>query len=165
MTEAHLREASRMVDLFSDPLRLRMIGKLVESSWTVAALAAELKVKPRSVARHIRNLDEAGLVLHSDDRPTEYRFATERLRRIAAELRPDTPDEFEDSVSGDAIVLRRFVSDGQLARLPSQRNHWLIIPRWLAERFEAGRDLSRIGSQRDPWSRPRGLCAPAASAR
>ena len=140
MSDERLQRASRIIDLFSDPLRLRAIGKLVESKWTLAELTAELKAKPQAVARHIRALEDAGFILRGEDHPPELSFDVEHLREVAADLRPETKVEFEGSAVADARILQRFISNGRLTHLPSQRSRWLVILRWLVDSFEFGRE-------------------------
>lgn len=137
MSDEGMRAASRMLDLFSDADRLRIIGKLVEGELTLTDLAAELGMKPQAVAKHIRNLDDAGLIVRSPE-TAAMSFDVERMRAISAERRPETRDEFGDEAGEDARILRSFVTDGRLTQLPSQRSRWTVVLRWLADEFDPG---------------------------
>ncbi len=139
MTDAQLQQASGLLDLFSDADRLRLIGRLVEGDATLTELAAELRLKPQTIAKHLRSLEEAGLVLRTRE-TASVTFDIQHLRQLAANLRPEPSNEFGDEADDDARVLRSFVVEGRLTRLPSQRSRWLPVLRWLAEGFESGVD-------------------------
>ena len=135
MTDERLQSASRLLDLLSDADRLRLIGRLLEGEWTMTALCDELGLKPQAVARHIRSLEDVGLIRRQD---AQMAFDIERLREATAALRPEPDDAFDSEADDDARVLRSFVVDGRLAHLPTQRSRWLVVLRWLAEQFEPG---------------------------
>jgi DNA-binding transcriptional ArsR family regulator len=142
MSDERLQDIRPMVDVFSDADRLRLIGRLVERSWTATALAAETGMKIQAVARHIRMLDDAGFIVRDVDQPSEVRFDVDHLRSVAARLRPDESDSFPGQSNDDARLLRSFVADGQLIQLPSQRSRWVVVLSWLAEHFKFDRQYS-----------------------
>ncbi|CAN5522371.1 hypothetical protein BH23CHL2_BH23CHL2_07850 [soil metagenome] len=139
MTSDRFARAIRLLDVFSDADRLQVIGRLIDDEKTVTQLASELSMKPHAVARHVRTLEDAGLILSNDDRPGLLTFDVASLREQTAALRPNEPDEFSEATDADGRILGRFVTDGLLVQLPGQRRRWQVVLGWLAKQFEPGR--------------------------
>lgn len=110
---------SRVFSALSDPLRRDMVARLSDGDATVNDLAAPYDVSLQAVSKHIKVLEEAGLVTRSRDaqrRPVHLeaevfdlmtkwieryrRQAEERYRRLDAVLR-DMPDPTTTPDPGD----------------------------------------------------------------
>ena len=138
MNDDAQRAANRLLGLLSDPERLRLIGRLLEGEWTVTQVAVELGLKPQAVDRHVRSLEDCGLIQRHGAAAAGLAFDIERLRAVAAAVRLDPEERFGGASDDDARILRSFVVDGRLNHLPAQRSRWLVLLRWLAEFFEPG---------------------------
>jgi DNA-binding transcriptional ArsR family regulator len=108
---------SRVFSALADPTRRDMVARLTEGDATVNELAAPYDVSLQAVSKHLKVLEDAGLVSRRRDaqrRPVHLeaevfdlmtrwieryrRQAEERYRRLDAVLRdmPDTPDMPDD---------------------------------------------------------------------
>jgi len=128
----------------SDPVRLRIVGRLAGSPATLEVLAAELELPLAVVVRHVRVLRSVGLV--SPDGPG--RSAGLVLRLDALQGIGRRLDELEhgadrsalpgpDGVTlpaDDAKVLRSYFEDGRLTTIPAQERKRLVVLRWLRDR-------------------------------
>jgi DNA-binding transcriptional ArsR family regulator len=86
----------------ADPTRRRLLGRIAEQqSATATELAAAETVSRQAIVKHLRSLDEAGLVAPSRT-GREVRYAL-------------TPEPLEDAVGWMATVGAQW--DGRLARL------------------------------------------------
>lgn len=139
MTDDDYHRAIRLLDLLCDADRLRLIGRLIEGNSTITELAAELSMKPQAVARHVRSLEDAGL-LRKDAGDGTLEFDIASLRERLAELRPEAAEPFRDESDDDGRVLRAFVEGGRLVHLPTQRSRWQVVLSWLAGQFDVGRE-------------------------
>ncbi len=136
MSDESLRQASRLLDLLSDRDRLRMIGRLVEVEWTVTELAEALGLKPQAVVRHVRSLEDAGLIQRRSEDSPWFSFDTEQLQLQVAAVRPESLQAFDGETEEDARILGSYIVAGRLSRLPSQRSRWLVVLRWLVNTFQ-----------------------------
>lgn len=110
---------SRVFSALADPTRRDMVARLTVGDATVNELAAPYDVTVQAVSKHLRVLEDAGLVSRSRDaqrRPVHLeaevfdlmtrwieryrRQAEERYRRLDAVL-ADMPDEPESPPSSD----------------------------------------------------------------
>ncbi len=141
MNDDQAASARQLASALCDDQRLIVAGRLAERGWTVLELSTELDIKPQSLMRHIRALGEAGLFSRSTAQPERLSFDVERLRSLATLWRPeDDGDDFEGETAEDAQFLRRFFKGNRILKMPVQRSHRLLVLRWLADRFEYGRD-------------------------
>jgi DNA-binding transcriptional ArsR family regulator len=138
----------------SDASRLRVVGLLAGGRrLAVEELAAALELTPGTVVHHLKRLSQAGLVsAHPRPPYVEYELRLDRLNEIGASLgRMGRESASEGAVlpgpdgrprpAYETNVLRAFISDGRLVRLPAQRKKEIIILRYLAETdFEPDRD-------------------------
>jgi DNA-binding transcriptional ArsR family regulator len=85
----------------ADPTRRRLLGRLAEQPSTATELAASEPVSRQAIVKHLRSLDEAGLVAPSRA-GREVRYAV-------------TPAPLEDAVGWMATVGAQW--DRRLARL------------------------------------------------
>jgi hypothetical protein len=130
----------------SDPLTRLLADETRVRAFAAVALGADTPAKVREVAgvsakeaiTALRRLEENGLI--TDD-ATGLSVAYDRFRQQARSRRESAPPP-PSYGSGDErteAVLRTFVRDGQLLRLPAQWERKLIVLKHIAERtFEPG---------------------------
>jgi DNA-binding transcriptional ArsR family regulator len=117
-------QLSRVFAALSDPTRRDLVARLTDGDATVGELAAPYPVSLQAVSKHLKVLEEAGLVTRSRDaqrRPVHleaevfdlmtawierYRQRAEerfgRLDALLAELNDDTTSETETPMEGTA---------------------------------------------------------------
>jgi DNA-binding MarR family transcriptional regulator len=84
------RRNPRAIALLADPTRLRIVALLAERPRRPSVVAAELGISRPSVSRHLRQLEEAGLVVrtrsHVDRRAVLLLLDPRQVRPILAWL-------------------------------------------------------------------------------
>lgn len=132
----------------ADANRLRIVGLLVEKSYSVEELAALLKLKPSTVSHHLARLAEADLVTsHAESYYSVYQldqsvleekarsmFSQKELSSVAAQVDTDAYD--------NKVVRDYSKRDGSLKTLPSQRKKLDAILRYVVKSFDVGERYS-----------------------
>jgi len=129
----------------SDASRLRIVGLLAGGRrLSVEELADALGLSPATVVHHLRRLRDAGLVTAHPRPPyVEHELRLDRLAAIGGELdrMGRQAEEEGDRLPGpggeplpafEAKVLRAFLVDGRLERIPAQHKKRQVILRFLA---------------------------------
>ncbi|WP_375566250.1 ArsR/SmtB family transcription factor [Oceaniradius stylonematis] len=70
--EPHIAEAARLMEMLSQPVRLRILCALSEQKWSVVKLAEAVNLSQPAMSHHLRKLREAGLVKTERDAQTIY---------------------------------------------------------------------------------------------
>ena len=70
--EPKINEAARLMEMLSQPVRLRILCALSEQEWSVVRLADEVNLSQPAMSHHLRKLREAGLVETRRDAQTIY---------------------------------------------------------------------------------------------
>ena len=139
----------------SDASRLRIVGLLAGSRrLSVEELADALGLSPATVVHHLKRLKDAGLVTAHPRPPyVEHELRLDRLAAIGGELdrMGRQAEEAGDRWPGpggdplpafEAKVLRAFVVDDRLERIPAQHKKRQVILRFLARTdFRVGEDV------------------------
>jgi biotin operon repressor len=149
-----------MLKALADESRLDIFQALHGQERGVGEVAAQMKLSEATVSHHLARLREAGLVtLRMAGNHRFYQvnpLGLARLKAAMAEIealrpspleRPEEQDEAWIKALGwsqeDEAVLRKYVLNGRILRLPSKRKAMEVILRWLATLFE----LERIYSE------------------
>ena len=136
------REAARgaavdLLGLLAEPERLRVVAALALGATDVAEVARVAGLPPRPAYRALRRLEAGGLVALGDDGRAV--LTPERLKEVVRAAVPEEPAEDVGDVDpGSAAVLRAFLRDGRLARIPAARAKRLVVLDHLARVFEPG---------------------------
>ncbi len=135
----------RALKALSDASRLRIVGLLAGTPMAVAELADALGLTPATTVHHLGRLREAGLVEARDRRPfVEYQLRAGRLAEVGRQLDAAGRAGAEQPAMApgpdgtprpayDAKVLRAFIEDGRLTRIPADEKKRLVLLRYLAE--------------------------------
>ena len=140
----------------SDASRLRIVGLLAGGRrLSVEELADALGLAPGTVVHHLKRLRDAGLVTAHPRPPyVEHELRLDRLASIGGALDRIGREALEsgDQLPGpdgaalpayEAKVLRAFLVDGRLDRIPAQHKKRQAILRFLARTdFRPGEDLA-----------------------
>ena len=70
--EPHIAEAARLMEMLSQPVRLRILCALSEQPWSVVKLAEAVNLSQPAMSHHLRKLREAGLVKTERSAQTIY---------------------------------------------------------------------------------------------
>ncbi|WP_428267873.1 metalloregulator ArsR/SmtB family transcription factor [Haliangium sp.] len=124
-------EIVKVFKSLADPVRLRLIGLILEEERCGQELAAELSVAPATVSHHLRRLRDAGLLRERSEPPyVFYRFDHDALRR-AVQAVTDRKKVTELTAIGLAAdkrkVLESFFDGDRLTAIPSQRRKKEIV--------------------------------------
>jgi hypothetical protein len=130
-----------LLGLLADDDRRRVFAALVLGARSQTALRQAAGLEAKALARAVGRLRAAGLLV---DAPGGDLVLAEdllaRLAREAAEAEAATVTEQPIEASPEAaVVLRNFVRDGRLERMPAQHAKRMVVLDWLATRFEPGR--------------------------
>jgi hypothetical protein len=144
MTETELGDALRYLKLLADETRLRLLGVLASRERSVGELAEIVGLREPTVSHHLGRLAGAGLVsVRAEGTARIYRLERDALSRIGRDLfTPERVRGYADE-GADAYerkVLGTFLDGERLSKIPDTRKKRDVILRWLAERFEPGRD-------------------------
>ncbi|MEO1745196.1 MAG: metalloregulator ArsR/SmtB family transcription factor [Pseudomonadota bacterium] len=95
--EPRIEEAARLMDMLSQPIRLRILCALLEGEWSVVRLAGYAKIAQPTMSHHLRKLREASLVETRRDAQTiYYSLRGDEVRAVLAVLKDlYCPDGFD----------------------------------------------------------------------
>ena len=124
--------------------RLRLLGLLATGERSVGELAEILGLREPTISHHLGKLAAVGLVrMRAEGTVHHYRLDTDGLQALSRDLfTPERLAEFAPAAGAEAWeekVLRTFVVDGRLTKIPAARKKRDVVLRWLVERFEPGR--------------------------
>jgi DNA-binding transcriptional ArsR family regulator len=144
MGEEALQVVLRFFRALADASRLRMLGVLAGRECSVDELAGLVGLSHPTVSHHLSKLKELGLVRMRADGTTHlYSLDEVALRRLSKDvLTPEGIVSLADDVEGDEWerkVLRDFLDGERLKQIPAPLKKKMVILRWLAKRFEPGR--------------------------
>lgn len=127
--------------LLLDEDRLAILGCAARRPCSVDELAEAIHGKRASLARHLAQLTEAGL-LSVGGGPGHERYALDvrtiqaLKQTLFARPAPATP------AGANEKVLASFVRDGRLTHLPAQHSKRQVVLQWLVGRFDPDRAYS-----------------------
>jgi hypothetical protein len=122
--------------LLAEPDRLRVYSAVVLGADLPSAVADRTGLPARSVVAALRRLQQGGLIDTVDARLVArtdvFKDSVREYAPPAAEVQPLDPDREKDS------ILRTFIVDGRLARIPAARGKRRVVLEHLAACFEPG---------------------------
>jgi len=121
--------------LLADEDRRRVFAALVLGAQTLPELAERSGMAPPEVWRALRRLAREDVVAVEDDRWTVRGDVIAQRARAAA---PAPEDVGEGLPPREAGVLRAFLREGRIERLPATRSKRLVVLEHVAHAFEPG---------------------------
>ncbi|MBW3631059.1 MAG: metalloregulator ArsR/SmtB family transcription factor [Gemmatimonadetes bacterium] len=127
--------------------RLRLLGLLAAQERSVGELAEILALKEPTISHHLAKLSEAELVTMRPQGTVHlYRVNSEALRELSRDLfTPERVAGFAPARQVDSWekkVLRTYVVESRLTKIPDVRKKRDVVLRWLAGHFEEDRRYS-----------------------
>jgi hypothetical protein len=122
--------------LLAEPERLRVVAALVLGARTTAEVIDATGLEQRAVMLALKRLETGGLVAADQGSFTVH---IELFKDAARAVAPSPKDEdhgyTDESI---ALVVRTFVREGRLVRLPAQRSRRLAVLQHVAQSFQPG---------------------------
>ncbi len=130
--------------LLANETRLKLLGLLAHRERSVGEIAEILDLKEPTISHHLAKLSEVGLVeMRPEGTVHFYRLNGEALQRVSRELfTPERVVSLAGQADADAWerkVLRTYLEDGRLSKIPDTRKKRDVVLRWLVTQFEEGR--------------------------
>jgi hypothetical protein len=129
-----MTDPATLVGLLADEDRLRVFSAVALGARTVAEIADRSGLDESEVQAALPRLVTAGLVAQEDG----LRVSLEALR-AAARHRPERDRGAADATADEQRVLRNFVVDGRLVRLPARQAQKQVVLGYVARRFDESR--------------------------
>jgi hypothetical protein len=129
-----MTEPATLVGLLADEDRLRVFAAVALGARTVVEIAESSGLDEAEVQSALPRLVGADLVTQADG----LHVSLDALRAAACN-RPDRDRGAADATPHEQGVLRNFVVDGRLVRLPARHAQKLIVLGYVARRFDQGR--------------------------
>ena len=139
MTDHDTTALLRHFKALGNESRLKLVGLVADRERNVQELASLLALKEPTVSHHLAILKEAGLVaLRIDGNTHWYRLDRDALRRInqlvfSADL--SRVSYQADGQVWEREILRNFIEDERLTKIPDARKKRWVVLKWLARRF------------------------------
>lgn len=157
MDEGQYEDMLKLLKTLGDENRLRMVGLMNERAYTVGELAEVFGLTEPTVSHHVSKLHSAGMLrlkMEGNQRfysLNEKRLSTFKFYMNEIELLPTTTQkpkpetawiEALDWSESDKKILRDYTKNGQLTQMPVKDAKALVILRWLATKFEQGKQYT-----------------------
>ncbi|HEY2486553.1 MAG TPA: metalloregulator ArsR/SmtB family transcription factor [Candidatus Binataceae bacterium] len=139
MTDHDTTALLRHFKALGNESRLKLVGLIADRERNVQELAALLALKEPTVSHHLAILKNAGLLAMRVEGNTHwYRLDLDALRRInrsvfSADL-SRVPYEVDGQV-WEREILRNFIEDDRLTKIPDTRKKRWVVLKWLTRRF------------------------------
>ena len=142
--EITISQSIQMMKALADSSRLLILNSLFEKPQYVEELAQRFNLSPSTVSFHLKKLQSAGLVektknqYYSEFRVNEKMFNQKlfdltRFENVEKYVQEERIREYRDK------VLKTFIKNGQVQKMPAQLKKRLIILSWFAAKFERER--------------------------
>jgi hypothetical protein len=129
-----MTDPATLIGLLADEHRLRVFAAVALGARTVAEAAERSGLDETDVQAALPRLVGAGLVAQEDG----LHVPLDSLR-AAARRRPERKRGAEDATPDEQRVLRNFVVDGRLVRLPARQAQKQVVLGYVARRFDESR--------------------------
>ena len=137
-----------LLKLLANETRLRIIGMVADEEQSVGTLARRLELTEATISHHLAKLHGADLLtLRAEGTTHYYRLNPDALSAInRGLLRPARlmrAPVTEGRDAGEARVLKSFVVDGRLVKIPESHAKREVVLRWVLDQLEDKRYRER----------------------
>ena len=131
----------------ADSSRLKIVGLLAQTPYSVEQLAAILNLKPSTISHHLSKLTQVGLVsARAESYYNVYQLEEAALQQARLLFSRQDLTTFTVDLDIDAYdhkVIKDYTrEDGKLKTIPSQRKKLEAILRYVVQSFEPGKRYS-----------------------
>lgn len=144
--EFNLEERAQLFKALGHPVRLLMLNLIQQKPRHGEELAAILNLKPATVSHHLSKLAEAGLLTSTKDQYYQmYSLVGDVLKKPLGEVIRMPQPSLTNEVEPDAYkqkVLKAFVKQGRVVRLPTQLKKLQVILELIVQEFEPEREYT-----------------------
>lgn len=127
-----MSEAATLLGLLADEDRLRVVAALALGATTTTEVRERTGLDARTTGRALARLEDAGVVITDGG---TWLLDLERLREAS---RVTTPPEEFGADAETTKVLRAFLRDGRLVRMPAQHSKRRVLLDHIVQVFEPG---------------------------
>lgn len=128
-----MSDAATLLGLLADEDRLRVVSALALGATTTAEVRDRTGLDARAAGRALARLEDAGVV-HADGEA--WRLDLTPLREAARV--PAPAEDYGDADAETAKVLRAFVREGRIVRMPAHRGKRRVLLDHVVQVFEPG---------------------------
>ena len=152
MEDGQANELVSILKALADLSRLKILGLLSQREMNVGAIAAELSLTEPTISHHLARLASIDFVtMRPDGTSRLYRLNEARFREFqrAFGAQPATVAGEDSNADGgrasktnltdDEKVLRNFVKDGRLVKIPETMKKRRVILQWLVDRLDVAK--------------------------
>ena len=129
-----MTDPATLIGLLADEHRLRVFAAVALGARTVAEIAEQSGLDETDVQAALPRLVGGGLVAQEDGLHVPL-----DVLRAAARRRPERDRGAADATPDEQRVLRNFVVDGRLVRLPARQAQKQVVLGYVARRFDESR--------------------------
>jgi hypothetical protein len=126
-------DAATLLGLLADDDRLRVVAALALGAVTTAEVRERTALDARTAGRALARLEDAGIV-HADG--AGWVLDVTPLREAARV--PAPAEDYGDTDAETAKVLRAFLRDGRITRMPAHRSKRRVLLDHVVQVFEPG---------------------------
>ncbi len=144
MEQSEIQKLVQFFQVMANESRLKIVGILANRPCSVSEIADLVELKEPTVSHHLSMLKELGLVqMQPQGNLRIYSLNQEALIRLNKEM--FSPDKIArlvgrvDEQSWEDKVRATFIINDRIAQIPSQYKKYMVVLRWLADRFEFDR--------------------------
>ena len=147
MAKHTVAEVVQYLKVLAHETRLRLLGLLADRERSVGELAEILGLKEPTISHHLAKLSESGLVtMRAEGTAHLYRLERAALHELGRDMfTPERVASFSPEARVDAWerkVLRTYLVDDRLTKVPDVRKKRDVVLRWLVTRFEEDRSYT-----------------------
>ena len=148
MSPESIESVLPVLKLLANETRLRVIGLVAEAEHSAVALARRLELTEATMSHHLSKLMDAGLVtMRVEGKSHFYRLNAAALQAMNKSLlSPAKLMRAPPSAMGNtpaARVLRSFVADGRILKLPEAHAKRQVVLEWVVGQLEDRRYKER----------------------
>lgn len=127
----------QLIGLFAEETRARAFAAVALGADTPAKVMEKAGLSPKDATVALRRLQDQGAIAAGGDGGLSVAY--DRFRELARAARTPAAENHGSGDEHTEAVLRTFVREGRLVRLPAQWQRKLVVLRHIAERtFEPG---------------------------
>ena len=138
MSQANTQTLPSIIGILSNTHRLKLVGLLATQAYSLEELSALLHKKISFTARHLKKLQELGIVKRWIEDQT-YSLDMEMLQHFQRSLfnveNKISPLEETALDDEERRILKSFFVRSRLATIPAGRENLALLVRWFARRF------------------------------